>query len=146
MKVCFKCSRALPRTEFYAHPMMGDGLLGKCRGCAKADVRANREKRADYYNAYDRARARKGLKRRLLWSKNNKGMVAASHAVTRAIQKGLMLRQPCSECGDAKSHGHHEDYSKPLEVIWLCQKHHRRRHSELVAMGVDVYKTVPKKL
>lgn len=37
-------------------------------------------------------------------------------------------RKPCVICGSPKSEGHHEDYDKPLKVIWLCNKHHRLRH------------------
>lgn len=36
-------------------------------------------------------------------------------------------RQPCEICG-AKAEAHHEDYNKPLEVRWLCFKHHREWH------------------
>jgi len=52
----------------------------------------------------------------------------AHKSVMRAVRRGLISRKPCEECGDPKSEGHHEDYSKPLEVIWLCRTHHRRRH------------------
>ena len=44
---------------------------------------------------------------------------------------GRIKRQPCVKCGKKKTHGHHEDYNQPLEVIWLCHKHHCERHSEL---------------
>lgn len=41
---CFKCERVLPLNEnfFYRHPMMGNGFLGKCKECARADVRVTR--------------------------------------------------------------------------------------------------------
>lgn len=45
-----------------------------------------------------------------------------------AVKVGKVKRLPCEECGDVKSHGHHPDYSKPLEVIWLCITHHRQKH------------------
>ncbi len=45
-----------------------------------------------------------------------------------AVKKGLIKREPCEVCGDIKSHGHHEDYSKPLEIMWLCHEHHADRH------------------
>lgn len=38
-----------------------------------------------------------------------------------------MERQPCEICGD-KAEAHHDDYDKPLEVRWLCFKHHREWH------------------
>lgn len=47
----------------------------------------------------------------------------------RALNQGSLVRQPCEKCGSVKDiHGHHEDYSKPLEVRWLCKKHHEMEH------------------
>ena len=49
----------------------------------------------------------------------------------QAIKNEKMKRQPCIKCGNKKSQGHHPDYSKPLEVIWLCALHHQLHHEEL---------------
>ena len=51
-------------------------------------------------------------------------MAKLNHEIER---KGFK-RKPCEVCGNPKSHGHHEDYSKPLEVKWLCHKHHQLLH------------------
>ena len=51
--------------------------------------------------------------------------------VMQAVLDGTLIRQPCSRCGTVKAVAHHEDYSKPLDVIWLCLSCHRRRHIEL---------------
>ena len=56
---------------------------------------------------------------------------AAQVAVAHAIQSGLLTRQPCCVCG-GKAEAHHEDYSKPLGVVWLCRRHHMARHRELL--------------
>jgi len=62
---------------------------------------------------------------------------AANTKVKRAIANGALQRQPCVRCGAAISHGHHDDYSKPLDVMWLCPKHHTERHAELAAMRTE---------
>lgn len=47
-----------------------------------------------------------------------------------AVRDGRLVRQPCEACGDVKVEGHHEDYDKPLQVRWLCSRHHRKEHKE----------------
>ena len=54
--------------------------------------------------------------------------IKAKNAVIGAIRFGKMKRMPCIICGNPKTHAHHEDYSKPLDVVFLCLSHHRRRH------------------
>lgn len=54
----------------------------------------------------------------------------ARWAVNRAIAAGRLVRQPCANCGAAKSQAHHSDYSKPLDVRWLCQPCHMKAHKE----------------
>ena len=48
-----------------------------------------------------------------------------------SLRVGHIKRKNCKICGSEKSHMHHEDYSKPLEVIWLCPLHHAERHKEI---------------
>jgi len=45
------------------------------------------------------------------------------------VDKNEIKRMPCEICGNIKTHGHHEDYSKPFEVNWLCAKHHQLIHT-----------------
>lgn len=52
----------------------------------------------------------------------------AHQAVQRALASGKLLRQPCEQCGAPKTHAHHADYSKPLEVQWLCPLCHKAVH------------------
>ncbi len=49
----------------------------------------------------------------------------------KAIQQGRLERQVCEICGDERTHAHHDDYSKPLSVRWLCPRHHQLFHIEL---------------
>jgi hypothetical protein len=48
----------------------------------------------------------------------------------RAASKGTLVKLPCF-CGNPNVQGHHPDYTKPLEVIWLCARHHVQLHSIL---------------
>lgn len=43
MKVCFRCNKAQPLTEYYVHAQMADGHLNKCKSCTKADAKARLE-------------------------------------------------------------------------------------------------------
>jgi len=52
-----------------------------------------------------------------------------------AVRSGKIKRMPCEMCNSKKSHHHHEDYSKPLDLTWLCQKHHVERHKEKDGWG-----------
>lgn len=46
----------------------------------------------------------------------------------RAIKAGLIAKKACEVCGEQKSQAHHSDYNKPLEIMWLCKKHHSKWH------------------
>lgn len=64
-KTCFKCNVEKPISEFYVHKMMGDGHLGKCKECAKNDVRLKYidDIQSESYLEKERARGREKYKR-----------------------------------------------------------------------------------
>ena len=136
-KECFKCKAVKPLEEFYKHPSMLDGHVNKCKECNKNDVTANRNKNIEKIRAYDRERGK--IPERIktnteinrAWRAEDRRRTAAHSAVARAIRNGSLLRLPCIRCGADKSLAHHEDYDKPLEVMWLCQACHKQRHKEL---------------
>lgn len=133
MKRCFKCGQLKAIDMFYRHKAMKDGHLNKCIECAKSDVRAHRRE-CDSVRAYDRARSKTEARRAQisktskLWRSRHPEKYKAQTAVGNAVRDGKIVKKPCSICGDKKSHAHHEDYSKPLSVIWFCAKHHQRHH------------------
>ena|ERR1035441_6200612 len=138
MKLCFKCHREKPLDEFYRHPRMGDGHLGKCKDCAKADVIANRLAHVDYYREYDTDRYANNSVHRARhdaasknYNDNNPEKRKAHQAVTNAVRDRRLLKNPCRDCPRTDVHGHHTDYSRPLDVIWLCPVHHRAEHERL---------------
>lgn len=52
----------------------------------------------------------------------------AHQAVYHAIQSGKLEKKPCQFCGSEKSQAHHDDYTKPLQVRFLCALHHTAWH------------------
>jgi len=58
----------------------------------------------------------------------------AQWAVTNAIRDGKLVREPCLVCKKEFAEGHHEDYSKPLEVMWLCKSCHYWWHKLIPIM------------
>lgn len=127
MKECFKCHETLPLSEFYRHPQMADGHLGKCKRCARRDVQDNRVARIEQYRAYDRERYPERYRKGETIAKNAERNMARK-ITKRHISRGTLIPQPCRVCGAEKVDAHHEDYSKPLEVMWLCRTHHMALH------------------
>ena len=111
------------------------GLYPQCKECESA---AWRER---YRNGYrERHLAKKwmggdpkrikayNIRKRKKWAKK----IAAQTALRNAVKSGRIIKKSCEVCGEPKSHGHHDDYSKPLEVRWLCDAHHKEVHGRLI--------------
>lgn len=60
------------------------------------------------------------------WIENNKEKTSAHMKVYYALKIGRLKKESCY-CG-SKAEAHHNNYSKPLEVVWLCRKHHKEHH------------------
>jgi hypothetical protein len=136
-KECFKCKAVKPLIEFYKHSKMADGHINKCKECTKNDVHLNRTQNLEKYRAYDRERSKNPERIRVnteinkAWRAEDRRRVSAHNAVLRAIKAEKLVRLPCVRCGEKKSVAHHEDYDKPLDVVWLCQPCHKQRHKEI---------------
>lgn len=72
----------------------------------------------------------KPLTRQVKWQIKHPLKRWAHRALESALNRKLIERQPCAVCGFEKVDGHHSDYSRPLDVIWLCRKHHIAVHRE----------------
>ena len=143
MKTCFRCGLLKEVSEFYAHPGMKDGHLNKCKECAKADVKANHDTNPERQRSYDRIRNRTPERRQQIMLKNRRkrqttpGFDRAHNMVRQALCTGLLVKpQTCSRCpATERIQAHHDDYAKPLEVMWLCPICHAARHVELGRVG-----------
>lgn len=134
---CSKCGESKPLTAFYRRSNRPRGYESECKVCKEAQKRrhAQSPQAKKLRNQYDRAyvsteygkQTRREASLRNYYKYPEKAQ--ARWRVLDALQAGKLTKQPCAVCGARRVHGHHEDYSKPLDVIWLCTKHHRERHN-----------------
>lgn len=136
-KKCFKCQTIKSLFDFYKHSMMLDGYLNKCKECTKKDVAKHRANNLEKVRAYDRERGKRPERIKLAteickaWRAEDKRRQKAHSAVFSAIKRGDLVRMSCVRCGTEKTEAHHEDYDKPLDVVWLCSPCHKQRHQEI---------------
>jgi len=84
----------------------------------------------DYHRKYRKTKHGKAVawKANKKWRDANREKIRATDILRYAVKKGTIIKpDKCPKCGatDRYIHGHHEDYSKPLEVDWMCFKCHR---------------------
>jgi hypothetical protein len=139
---CKFCNTDKPKDMFYV------SANTKCKDCTKAAVNKHRQENLERVRSYDRmrgsmphrvaaravysktqafAQSHKASAER--WSAKHPERRKASHIVGNAIRDGRLKRQPCICCGSENVEAHHPDYSRPLDVVWLCIPHHKEVHS-----------------
>jgi hypothetical protein len=151
MTPCMDCATPFDREEWQVRK-----ADYRCPTCRRAKQAAWRKARKDsgnpvksakmpreYHRAYEaQYRSRPVVKAKLCdLARGRRNDPAERHKhearwkLNRAIAAGRVLRKPCEVCGSAGSQGHHTDYSKPLDVMWLCPVHHAAEHAK--ATGAD---------
>lgn len=128
MKNCRKCKIPLKLKKWHKK-----NSTYICYPCKREYERLYRIKRALDGNPIKCARISLEDQRKYESTPKRKKLAAVRIKLNYAVKIGKVTKSPCVICGDEKSQGHHEDYSKPLEVIWLCRKHHIERHKEIDA-------------
>jgi ribosomal protein S27AE len=149
-KRCSKCGEIKELAEFSRDSSGIDYRRGRCKVCVSVEDRLYRKKNADRLRVRTRLYHEKNTeevlaKDRLYRKKNAEKILAsdrlyrlrypercaAKSAVQRAIRSGDLTRpQTCEVCGRSqKLQAHHEDYSRPLEVHWICSRCHMRHHA-----------------
>ncbi len=151
MKTCSKCGIKRDLSEFSNDSRRGDGKQSHCKSCrAKTQLaytrtdegrrvllsyrHSHKKEKREHQKLYQQTEVgkeayRKNSRRqRLRFPKRTNAVRVLNHAV----QDGKFGRSVfCEECGlPTKTEGHHEDYSKPLNVNWLCRKCHTETHKE----------------
>jgi hypothetical protein len=70
------------------------------------------------------------LSSQLKWNRSNLHKLQAHRAVAAAIRRGDLKRGKCEQCGSLRCDAHHDDYTRPLVVRWLCRRCHQRLHAQ----------------
>lgn len=144
MATCKTCGATPETAEFY-------GSIGTyCKEHWRERVAANRAARSDYYQAKDRERANlpHRVEARRRYATTERGREAHARASARYVEKhperytarnmvNAAIRdgrlQPWPVCAlptcEEKPEAHHPDYSRPLDVVWLCHAHHKQAHA-----------------
>ena len=117
-KVCFKCKKEKPLSEFYKHPRMADGYLNKCKECTKKDVHKNYEKNIENQDYIEKERERGRDKYRRLYSN---GRSKSAHKENRHSRRDVELRGVRCEGKEV----HHWDYNRKLDIFLLSRRAHK---------------------
>ena len=149
MKVCKICKIEKEESEFYP-------TYAKCKKCKnegrkeyrKQYYELNIEKSKKQIHEYYLRTKEKTLERTRKWRQDNPEKFTESHKKSSVkfpfkrparrilnyyLEKGDVTRPDnCSSCGiNCKPDAHHENYSKPLEVKWLCKLCHGILHRKI---------------
>lgn len=144
MKRCCSCGEHKKHSEFYRRTASIDGLQAYCKECSKLRQRKWLCDHKGYSAAMSREwRANNPISKYLAdrrYRGSNPEKVRANKLLNRAVKRGDIVKPTaCSRCGESETviHGHHEDYSRPLDVIWLCAWCHTMIHREPDTFSYD---------
>lgn len=134
MKECTKCNALKPLSAFYKDKRMTSGLTCWCKPCVSDHLQLARKLKREKFTEIESSEKRKAHHHRKNenYRKNFPYKVSCHQKIFHAIRKGLLIKLPCVKCGNQKSSAHHNDYTKPLDVIWLCHTCHMDLHRSLV--------------
>jgi hypothetical protein len=104
--------------------IMKKNTCSKCEGT----MEDNRAGKYSYCKSCHNSHARENRKKHSELTSEQKLKANCRSYLNVYIKRGIIIKQPCSVCGDPKVEGHHEDYNKPLEVVWLCRPCHMAHH------------------
>lgn len=126
-KICTKCKQEKESFEFSKDIRHRDGLQSQCIKCVNERVKIFNHTEHGKKLQYARIKRTRKIH---LKEKNARNIVGLR------IHRGTIIKPTiCSICFKEfpinKIHGHHSDYSKPLDVIWCCPQCHNNIHKEL---------------
>lgn len=144
LKKCSECGRMLPISEFNKNRNSRDGLQDRCRDCFSAYNRRRYQEKRDRIrkDVHDYQRDNKMnvyLSRQKTWDSREKHTKVEARRLSGAALDAGVIDRPdhCQACGcsseEHRIEAHHDDYERPLDIIWLCTPCHRRADAARVA-------------
>ncbi len=147
-KACSKCGETKPLVEFNKDTKMADGCRSNCKACVKlydrkryrenaednrASAQKNRDDNPEEHKARSKLRYAANPEPKKASIKKyraaNRHKTLAQNLVNRALKSGTLTRPSnCERCTNPAEEAHHPDYSRPLDVIWLCVPCHGLEH------------------
>lgn len=131
IKKCPQCGFFKPLSEYHIRDSERHWFSTRCKQCHNGRGREYRqtEQYRDTHAKWQQSEnGQKVVSKRMEhWRKKNPLKRKAHHAVSHALRDGRLEKLPCKVCG-LKAEAHHHDYSKPLDVVWLCKSHHVELH------------------
>lgn len=132
-KYCPRCGEEKDLTEFHVNRSSKDGRYSICKACIlplarermrRLEVRARENTR---YAASAELRAKKQGRRMAQYHQDPTKYISRAQAQNAMVAGKLVAPQTCEMCGGpGLFEKHHDDYSKPLEVRWLCRVCHHK--------------------
>ena len=101
-KKCSGCQEIKPLSEFWSDKCAAGGKCAYCKLCSKEQWKRSQARYPLRYKARNKAK--------------------------HAIREKRLIKEPCEICQSPDTEAHHDDYSKPLDVRWLCKTHHTEWH------------------
>lgn len=151
--ICSMCKKDKPEEDFN-WSKKGEKRQDRCRECCSEYNRqryaANPKKFKSSVYRYQKENPNAYYLSRLRTAQRNPTKINAHRVVEAALACGVLEKpDTCSSCGCNGSvhriEAHHEDYKKPLDVVWLCTPCHRKADAERrVREGLDAYPTCKK--
>lgn len=133
---CTRCSKRRPIDDFFLDHRTGSPRSW-CKACTYAYSRRYRRRNLDRVRARDRRYYRKHKAAQAARQKRPdvRAKRAVRQAVYWAVRTGILHRPDrCEHCGRRppphRLHAHHADYSRPLDVTWLCSLCHGQVHTQ----------------
>lgn len=135
-KRCTKCGETKPLEEFPRRfKNRDDKRATQCKVCTRQWRKDNKKVVSEATRRWRKNNAERFQSQMATYRERHPEKIKAHNALRKAVYKGRIVKpEHCEDCGEQfekrQIQGHHEDYSRPLDVEWLCVGCHVQKHRE----------------